>query len=206
MLYLQKLQTWFSCQYRSLHFSFSTECCHPVSSALSDQAANRQWFSPALFWSSFYSSKFWFMSLLLVLPAGSCLHSQTLIFSVIMPCWLKWPELGFWMRILYMFSHSFPLLLLLTCSAPISNKLPEKSRNSCQNIQMFSTPTIFQPLLLRMEFSTTFPWSLVLQCLPKPPLGSWKAGLRTGGVSQGGEGRYCSMFYLSMVQPSPHGS
>ena len=49
-------------------------------------------------------------------------------------------------------------------------------RNSSRSTQTSSLPTVFQPLHLNMEFSMTFPQSLVLQFLPKPTvwiLGSW---------------------------------
>ena len=71
-----------------------------------------------------------------------------------------------------LFLHPWPL----TCSAPISSRLLEKSENSCQNIQMFFPLTVFRPLHISMKFSMTFLQYLVLQLLPKLAveiLGSW---------------------------------
>ena len=144
---------------------------------------------------------------ILVLDTSPGLSSQLLspslslapTFSIIMPCQSTQPELGF------RSSPQFHLQLPLIHSAPINSRLSEKTGNSCRSTQTFSLQTVFQPLHLNMEFSTTCPKSLVLQFFQSPPIGSWEAGLCQGRVSQDGESRYCSMFFFPVVQSSPHG-
>ena len=80
------------------------------------------------------------------------------------------------MLILWTSSLLFLLQLPLIHYVPIYSSLPEKSGNSCGSTQTSSLPTDFWPLHLIMEFSTTYPQSLVLQFLPKPIVwipGSW---------------------------------
>ena len=69
---------------------FSHGCSNFVSSTLPDQAAHRRGFSASLFWCLFHSSTFWFLSLLLVLPAGSCIRSHSWLWFSPTPCLVSW--------------------------------------------------------------------------------------------------------------------
>ena len=84
---------------------------------------------------------------------------------------LMLPELEFFILILWMSSLPFLLQLPLTRSVPISSRLPEKSGNYYQSIQLFSLSTVFQLLLLYMECSqpSHCSWySCFHQSLPDP--------------------------------------